>query len=253
VQISDYALDHLVNMEGSIPYVYDDGDGTWPKRNISSFSAIGYPTIGVGHRIYPHEQSRFSAYLAGGSRLSDSEISELLRADIETRVAATIRPKILVEITQSMWDALITQGFNTGPNTTAIKNAIFHINMKRWPEAQAALAGGATTSKGKVLDGLVKRRAYEASLFMDDGIPGQPATSIPRWAWVSGISISALLLLWGAIRTRRAYVGWQDRRAKKRQAALPVRDDEPEAEEEALPPGQRRITIQPPRGFDGPR
>jgi hypothetical protein len=58
--------------------------------------------------------------------------------------------------------------------------------------------------------------------------------------------------LWGAIRTRRAYVGWQNRRAKKRQAALPVQDDEPE-EEEALPPGQRRITIQPPRGFDGPR
>ena len=106
--ISSWALDNLIDLEGSIPYVYDDGDGTWPKKRISSFSTIGYPSIGVGHRIYPNEQERFRPYLAGGRDMPDSEIESLLRDDVEKRAAASLRAKISAPITQSRWDAIVT-------------------------------------------------------------------------------------------------------------------------------------------------
>lgn len=227
--ISSWALDNLIDLEGSIPYVYDDGDGTWPKKRISSFSTIGYPSIGVGHRIYPNEQERFRPYLAGGRDMPDSEIESLLRDDVEKRAAASLRAKISAPITQSMWDAIVTQAFNTGPNTSTLSKVIALVNSGDWMGARDALANGSVTSKGKVLDALVKRRAYEASLFMDDGIPGQGGGGIPRWAWVSGISISALLVLWGTIRARRA---WANRKQKKQAKQLErARDTDEDGDE----------------------
>ncbi len=259
--ISSWALDNLIDLEGSIPYVYDDGDGTWPKKRISSFSTIGYPTIGVGHRIYPNEQERFRPYLAGGRDLSDSEIESLLRDDVEKRAAAPLRAKITAPLTQSMWDAIVTQAFNTGPNTSTLSKVIALVNSGDWTGAQTALANAPVTSKGKVLDALVKRRAYEASLFMDDGIPGQGGGGIPRWAWVSGISISALLALWGTIRVRRAWNNRKQKKQAKRVKQLEQTRDADEAEDDDedrddrgqpqpgdLPAGVKRIVV---RGTPG--
>jgi len=203
VEVSKKGLRYLLQSEGAIPYVYDDGDGTWPKRRISSFSTKGYPTIGVGHRIYPIEQGRFQAHLSGGRDMTEVEMSELLREDIDKRIATPDwKARILVPITQSMYDALVHQAFNTGPNANSVRTAIAAINRKDWSAAQQALANGPVTSKGKKLDVLVKRRAFEASYFMEDGEPGM-VQAAPRWVWVSGGSIAGLLLLWGAIRLRR--------------------------------------------------
>lgn len=203
MDVSNKGLKYLLKSEGAIPYVYDDGDGTWPKRRISSFNTKGYPTIGVGHLIYPNEQARFKEFLAGGRDMTESEMMDLLEGDINKRIASeSWKAQIKVPITQSMYDALVHQAFNTGPNAGSIKKAIAAINEEKWLEAQAALAAGAVTSKGKRLEGLVKRRAFEASFFMEDGEPGV-LTAIPTWAWVSGGSIAALLILWAAIRIRR--------------------------------------------------
>jgi GH24 family phage-related lysozyme (muramidase) len=169
--ISAEGLRLLKKAEGSIPYVYDDGDGTWPKRRITSYTTKGYPTIGVGHLITKDQQERFRKYLGTGQNMPDDEILALLRYDVN-RFEATLRPKIQVPITQSMWDALILQSFNTGANTHAIQTAIERINAKDWKGAQAALASGAKTSKGKVLQALVERRAEEAAMFLRDGMPG---------------------------------------------------------------------------------
>ena len=158
-------------MEGSISYVYDDGDGTWPKRRITSYNTKGYPTIGVGHLITKDQRERFRKYLGTGRDMPESEILALLRYDVN-RFESKLRPKIRVPITQSMWDALILQSFNTGTNTRAIRTAIERINAKDWKGAQAALAAGAKTSKGKVLKALVERRAEEAAMFLRDGMPG---------------------------------------------------------------------------------
>lgn len=149
--------------------MYDDGDGTWPKRRITSYATKGYPTIGVGHLITAGERDRFRKYL-NNQEMPEKEILALLRYDIG-RFERAIRPKIKTEITQSMWDALILQAFNTGANTRAIRTAVDRINAKDWRGAQAAIASGAKTSKGKVKEALVRRRAEESSLFLQDGLP----------------------------------------------------------------------------------
>lgn len=200
--LSAAALLHLQKMEGAIPYVYDDGDGTWPKAKLSGFVTKGYPTIGVGHRIFPAEQARFQEFLAGGREMTPDEMSALLQEDIEKRIAGPIEHQIQVPITQSMWDALVSQAFNTGPRGSAVQKTIQLMNQQRWEEAAAALGAGPTTSKGKPYPGLVKRRAYEASLFMQDGIPGV-MTNIPTWIWVSGGVASSALLLLTAWKIRR--------------------------------------------------
>lgn len=203
MEVSKKGLRYLLQSEGAIPYVYDDGDGTWPKKRISSFSTKGYPTIGVGHRIYPKEQARFREHLAGGRDMTEAEMMDLLREDIDKRIATPgWKARILVPITQSMYDALVHQAFNTGPNAKSVRTAIAAINRKDWAAAQQALAKGPVTSKGKRLNALVKRRAFEASYFMEDGVPGL-AQAVPTWAWASGGAIASLLLLWGAIRVRR--------------------------------------------------
>ena len=252
--MSDWAFGNLIDLEASIPYVYDDGDGTWPKRRISSFSTVGYPSIGVGHRSYAHEQERFRPYRGTGRDMSDDEIEELLRSDVETRAAAPLRSKITAPITQSMWDAIVTQAFNTGPNTSTLQKVIALINSGDYRGAQTALSKGATTSKGKTVESLIKRRAYETSLFMDDGIPGEGGGGIPRWAWVSGISISALLVLWGVIRVRRAWVGRKQKKQIERRRDADEDDDDEDRDDRGqpqsgdLPDGVERVVI---RGTPG--
>ena len=206
MEVSDKGLRYLIQSEVAIPYVYDDGDGTWPKRRITSFKTKGYPTIGVGHRIYPDEQEQFRKYLGTGQSMPEAEIMELLHRDINKRIATPDwKARILVPITQSMYDALVHQAFNTGPTANSVRTAIAAINRKDWLAAQEALANGPVTSKGKRLETLVKRRAFEASYFMEDGEPGL-VEAVPTWAWVTGGSIGALLLLWGAVRLRRYWI-----------------------------------------------
>jgi GH24 family phage-related lysozyme (muramidase) len=168
--ISPSALQQLRRLEGAVPYVYDDGDGTWPKRKITSYATKGHATIGVGHLIKPEEREYFKRYM-GGPEMPEQEMLALLGKDVQAH-AHPLRAKIRVPITQAMWDALVLQAFNTGPYTAAINAAIARINEKDWRGAQTALANGAKTSKGKTLAALVQRRAEEAQLFLRDGIPG---------------------------------------------------------------------------------
>jgi hypothetical protein len=78
-----------------------------------------------------------------------------------------------------------------------VKSAVDFINASAWEQAAAALGSGPTTSKGKTLSGLVKRRAEEAALFLRDGVPDLTtgvANTLPRWVWwlVGGISTAAV-------------------------------------------------------------
>jgi GH24 family phage-related lysozyme (muramidase) len=192
---SSAGLEKLIEHEGSIPYVYDDGDGTWPKAHISSYSTQGYPTIGVGHLIRSTEYEKYRPYLKGGGKLlSNSEMKSLLAADVERVSEAPLRDQIQVPITQSMWDALVMQAFNTGAAARSIKNAVAAINREDYDAARDALLNGPTSSKGRYLSALAKRRQYEADLFMADGYPTF-FHSIPMAAWI-GLTV---LVCGGAI------------------------------------------------------
>lgn len=155
--------------EGVRYQVYDDRTG----RIISRFSqAKGYPTIGVGHRIYPKEQQTYSKYLGGKRKLSGYQVKELLRNDVK-KFEIKLNKRIGdATITQSMWDALVSLAFNTGGNSSAVKKASSSIVAKDYKGAAQAILDGPVKSKGRVITGLVKRRKAETRLFMKDGVPG---------------------------------------------------------------------------------
>ena len=168
MKISDDGLRELIKSEGSRTQVYDDRTG----KTVSSYSQVrGYPTIGVGHLIRDSERSKFAPYLGGGKKMTQYQITELLRYDVQ-RFEKTLNSKIQAPMTQSMWDALVSMAFNTGANSYAVKNAINAINLKQYQDAAKAILNGPVKSKGRVLQGLVKRRRQEAMLFMKDGLPG---------------------------------------------------------------------------------
>lgn len=169
MKISDEGLRELIASEGAKSQVYDDRTG----KTVSSYSQVqGYPTIGVGHLIRDSERQTFAPYLGGGKQMTQYQLMELLRSDVK-RFEDKLNSSITIPITQSMWDALVSLSFNAGSNSYAVKDAIAKINARDYIGAAKAILNGPVKSKGKVLEGLVKRRKREAMLFMKDGLPGQ--------------------------------------------------------------------------------
>lgn len=201
LNLSQEAIQHLINFEGVRYQVYDDATG----KVVSSYAAVrGYPTIGVGHLITEAEKSQYAAFLGGGQSLTEDQVLALLRSDVEQRAQKTLRPRIIVPITQSMWDAMVLQGFNTGPNTNVLKETAQYINLKKFDEALKRFSQRPVTSKGNVLSGLIKRRDYEIALFQRDGNPflheapplRVPGLVIEPWMIsLAGVSVSGLFLL----------------------------------------------------------
>lgn len=205
LNLSQEALQHLIKFEGVRYQVYDDATG----KVVSSYSEVrGYPTIGVGHLITDGERPQYSAYLVGAQSLSEEQVLNLLRSDVEQRAQKSLRPRVIVPITQSMWDAMIIQAFNTGPNTNVLKETAQYINLGKFDEALRRFSQRAVTSKGKVLTGLVKRRDYEIHLFQREGNPFvtsfSQGSALPQVVhsviepWMislAGVSVSGLFLL----------------------------------------------------------
>tara|TARA_R100000808_G_C2151983_1_gene161229 strand:- start:1337 stop:2443 length:1107 start_codon:yes stop_codon:yes gene_type:complete len=164
--IDDVGLTELIDSEGSRDVVYDDKNG----RSISSYSQAIDPTIGVGHLIKSNEKSKYEKYLKGRQRMPESEIKALLDKDI-VRKEDRLNKKITQPITQSMWNALVSLAFNAGTGASSVRRCIAAINRKNYSAAQMAIANGPVTSRGKRMEGLVKRRAKEAEWFMAEGLP----------------------------------------------------------------------------------
>ncbi len=175
MKMSKEGITELVRSEGSRAQVYDDRNG----QTISSYSqAQGFPTIGVGHLITPSQYARFEKYLGGRSAMTQSQIEDLLKEDLP-KYEVPVKNAINEVITQEMFDALVSLAFNAGPNSYAVKNAIKAINVRDWNGAAQAIADGPKTSKGILVQGLVRRRANEAQWFLSGGVP----------SWTSGIRI----------------------------------------------------------------
>jgi lysozyme len=168
VKLSREGFDFLAGHEGIRYQVYDDHYGTI----ISSYSdSEGRPTIGIGHLINPDEYERFRQYLGGGKSMTHSQVYELFLDDVPRYYK--FMNKITKPITQSMFDSMTSLSFNTGNNSSTVKNAIRLINEGDYQGAATAIYNGIVhSSGGKLMEGLVRRRKEEAELFLKDGIGG---------------------------------------------------------------------------------
>jgi len=160
--ISAAGLKSLVREEGSRSVVYDDKTG----KQVASYSeVVGYPTIGVGHLITKREYDRFSRYLKGRGAMTQEEIQKLLLEDLASRIRS-LNNKLKAEVTQNMFDALLSMMFNTGEGNSFFKKALALTNQKKYQEAASMIKSGPVTSKGKVFAGLVRRRTHESNTYI---------------------------------------------------------------------------------------
>jgi len=128
-------------------------------------------TIGVGHVLYPdqgkipiNERDSYQLRPEDNRTFSQDEVNSILKADLK-RFEQGVDKFITVELTQGMFDALVSFSFNVGLGT--LQRSTLRMKLNRGDKEGAAeellkycMAGG------KVLKGLQNRRIDEKNLFL---------------------------------------------------------------------------------------
>lgn len=201
-RLSKTGLEDLRRMEAMRMSVYDDKTG----KNINSYEeAQGYPTIGLGLLIDSAEKrEKYRPYL-GGRKADPNWMWEQSLATVRYFESALNRQLAGVALTQSMFDALFSLAWNTGAASRYVKKVIEQARLKDYVAAAKAIATGPITSKGKVMEGLVKRRAREAALFMAEGVPGGLDTLLGTSTFMlyGAAALGSLVVLRMALRRRK--------------------------------------------------
>lgn len=140
MNISQQGIELIKKFEGVRYQAYDDGVGVW--------------TIGVGH----------TRGVMKGDKIDDRQVDEFLRQDLESAEYA-VNSLVKVELRQTQFDALVSLVFNIGSGAFASSTLLKLLNKGRH-EMAADQFGRWNMGGGKVLRGLVTRRAAERLLFL---------------------------------------------------------------------------------------
>lgn len=114
----------------------------------------GIPTIGVGH----------TRGVKLGDRCSIQQADIWLGQDLED-AAASVASLVKVPLTQGQFDALTSFTYNEGHQRLAGSTLLILLNKGQYGAAADQLSQW-TLCDGKVLPGLVKRRALERAMFL---------------------------------------------------------------------------------------
>ena len=140
MRTSDKGIAVIQMFEGLRLTAYDDGGGV--------------QTIGYGH----------TGNVQPDSTIDEEEATRLLKADLLT-AEQCVDECVEVQITQEQFDALVSFVFNVGCNAFNHSTLLRLLNAGN-KEAAAAQFSRWTKDGGKVLAGLIRRRAAEAELFL---------------------------------------------------------------------------------------
>lgn len=119
------------------------------------FCPAGYPTIGFGHVVKPHED--FSA------GIDEAQAEELLRQDAVIAERAVLR-LINVPLTDSQFDALVSFTYNLGGGALQRSTLRRKINREEHAEVSEQFMRWVWAG-GRKLKGLIRRRREEAYLY----------------------------------------------------------------------------------------
>jgi lysozyme len=144
MRLSEEGLDLIKRSEGFRDHVYRD--------------VAGFPTIGYGHLVKPHE-----SFPAG---IGEPQAAAILEADVEQAEQAVAR-LVKVALTQGQFDALVDFCFNLGAGRLAGSTLLRELNAGHHDTAAQQLlswdhAGGVVNS------GLKARREAELKLWMGE-------------------------------------------------------------------------------------
>ena len=139
------------SFEGLRLEAYQDSAGIW--------------TIGYGHT---------GPEVHRGQCIDEAEAEALLRSDLASALEC-VRRAVRVELEQHEFDALVDFCFNVGRGNLLGSSLLRYVN--RGEVDSAAMQFGLWVhAGGKVVPGLVRRRAAEAALFAGHGFPANQRT-----------------------------------------------------------------------------
>ncbi len=153
----------IKSCEGFRSEAYRDAGGVWTV-GYGHTSAVGAPEV------------------APQMRLSEAEANEVLQRDVDN-VARRVSALVKVPLTDAQFSALVSFTYNVGAGAFAGSSVLMVINsgdFARVPERLALWNKGG----GRVLPGLVKRRAAEAAMFLSNGAVATQQAQLGFWSWL---------------------------------------------------------------------
>jgi len=101
-----------------------------------------------------------------GQKITLEQANELLLEDVKP-FAENVLKKVTVPITENMFNSLVSFAYNVGNGNFNSSTLLKKINKEDYTGASNEF-GKWISSKGNVLQGLVKRRTDEKNLFLSD-------------------------------------------------------------------------------------
>lgn len=161
---SDQGIALIKQHEGLRLEAYPDAGYGWERATIGHghTSAAGPPEVTKGMRITA----------AGADAILRSDLAKFERA---------VTSLVHVPLTQAQFDALVSFTFNVGPGNLSKSTLLRKLNRGDYQGAADQFSVW-NKSNGKVLKGLVNRRAAERALFLSGNEPpvAKP-TPEPEW------------------------------------------------------------------------
>jgi lysozyme len=143
------------------------------KRLKAYRCSAGVLTIGYGHTSMAGLPK-----VTPGMTITAAECDAIFDRDIE-RFAAKVESLITVDIGDNQFGACVSLAYNIGVGAFAKSSVLRFLNKGQFNDAADAFAlfnkGG-----GRVLPGLVSRRAAEAALFQSDDVSTEDLQSLAR-------------------------------------------------------------------------
>ena len=164
-QTSQAGLEFIAAKEGKKSNVYPD--------------SAGNPTIGIGHKLKPNENSGNYVTIGGTNRpltspLSQQEMLDLFKQDLKY-FEDQVRKAVTKPITQTQFDMLVSLCYNAGPGN--IKKVCAKINAGEYDCSQEWMSINHIRKNGQLVEfaPLTARRREEYAYY-SKGTPMNPAT-----------------------------------------------------------------------------
>ena len=143
-KVSASGIDLICSFEGLELKAYDDGVGVW--------------TIGFGTTIYPD-----SIKVKRGDTCTTEQAKAYMAHDLK-KFESAVNSAVTVPINQNQFDALVSLAYNIGTGAFSKSTLLKKLNEADYKGA-AAQFDVWNKAGGKVMQGLVNRRAVERKLF----------------------------------------------------------------------------------------
>ena len=153
MRVSQNGIDLIKHFEGLSLSSYQDVAGIW--------------TIGYGHT---------GSEVGPDQEISEEEAEDLLRKDL-SRFEQGVTNAVKVDINQNQFDALVSLSFNIGLSAFRSSTTLRRLNAGDYEGAAEAITwwNKATINGQKqVVNGLVRRRSAEKTLFLEPVDAGRP-------------------------------------------------------------------------------